>query len=99
MTITLSTRSTCDECGNPAVLTCGDAFLCERCDVRINGEVANSNSDASASRPDDIAAAGHSSPRSPAVATFPDFGMAGFNLDFDAEIARLESEWRRDRIA
>jgi hypothetical protein len=97
MTMTLSTRSTCDECGNPAVLTCGDAFLCERCDVLINGEVENS--DASASRPDDIAAAGRSSPSSPAVATFPDFGMAGFNLDFDAEIARLESKWRRDGIS
>lgn len=58
----LSTRSTCDECGNPAILTCGDAFLCERCDREINGEVENSNSNPSASRPD-VAPVAESSPR------------------------------------
>lgn len=40
--IHISARSVCDECGSPAVLVCGDTFLCERCDVEINGEVENS---------------------------------------------------------
>lgn len=99
MSIALHTRSVCDECCRPAVLSDGGAFLCEICDQRINGAVENS--DSSASSPDGYAAVSTSSP-SPieAAATLSvDPGPYVWPDDIEAEIARLEAQWRREGIS
>jgi hypothetical protein len=65
MSISLHTRSRCDECDRPATLQIGDIFLCERCDQIIHGAVENS--DSCASRPREYASASPSSAPSPRV--------------------------------